>query len=49
MVDTELLATFAADPMIYEHLPKLKTSDITDAVLYALSTPERTQVNSSTN
>lgn len=45
MVDTDMLAAFASDPMIYEHLPKLKASDVTAAVLYALSTSERTQVS----
>lgn len=48
MVDTDMLAAFASDPMIYEQLPKLKAADVTAAVLYALSTSERIQVEGKT-
>lgn len=43
MVDTEFLNVY--DSKFYENLPKLKPSDVTAAVLYALSTSEHTQVN----
>lgn len=46
MVDTEFLA--ALDNSFYAGLPRLKSDDVTAALLYALSTPEHTQVNDCT-
>lgn len=43
MVDTDFLSVY--DSTCYAGLPRLKTDDVTAAVLYALSTSEHTQVN----
>lgn len=42
MVDTEFLTAYNSS--FYAGLPRLKTDDVTAAVLYALSTSEQTQV-----
>ena len=42
MVDTELLNSINQE--LVAVLPKLKPSDIADAVIYALSTPEHVRV-----
>lgn len=42
MVDTEFLS--AIESTFYGSLPRLNPDDVTAAVLYALGTPEHTQV-----
>lgn len=42
MVDTDFLNVY--DSTVYAQLPKLNPTDVTAAVLYALSTPEFVQV-----
>lgn len=47
MVDTDFLTQY--NTSLYAGLPRLKTDDVTGAVLYALSTSEHTQVDLNSN